>query len=494
MPISKHRFYYRSTVAFLPYTVRVDACPGEIFMIKRLQIRLTGFCAIVSALILTAMSLLCLHISGKNMEQNEYHTFENSVYSIVSYLESQSVISHEWVLRMESSHDLALWLYDNGTPLLINSLPSGSQEKKPAHDTALADQVIAEAQKKKGINILSSNSSHTLTQHTEFIFAAKNERYYASAVLIPGKKASLGAVILHPLASLTAQTHRQRRDFLAAALLALAALTVFFWFFTGAMLRPVEESRKKQARFVAAASHELRTPLAVILSSASCLLEILNEEKSPACAEPSNTDGAANTREASLRRFLDAIFSESRRMNHLVQDMLQLAGMDARAPRLHLKPVPLDTLLLDVCEKYEPLAAKKGIRLTVSLPDAPLPDCLCDQERILQSLAVLMDNALSYTPAGGMVRLALTVANRHFTITVSDTGPGIPDKDKKAVFERFYRAESSRSDKAHYGLGLSIAQDIIKQHGGRLTVTDAPEGGAAFVLELPMNCNQKNIL
>ncbi|HCT92241.1 MAG TPA: hypothetical protein DF613_12815 [Lachnospiraceae bacterium] len=462
------------------------ACLGEISMIKRLQMRLTGFCAVVSALILTAMSLLCLHISGENMEQNEYHTFENSVYSIISYLESQSVISHEWVLRMESSHDLALWLYDNGKPLLINSLPSASHEKKPAHDTALADLVIAEAQKKKGLNILSLNTSYTLTQHTEFIFTAGNERYYASALLIPGKKASLGAVVLHPLTAQTAQIRRQRRDFLAAALLALAALTVFFWFFTGAMLRPVEESRKKQARFVAAASHELRTPLAVILSSAACLQEFLDEEKSPANAEPSDPDVSAIARGASPQRFLDAIFSESRRMNHLVQDMLQLAGMDVQTPRLHLQPTPLDTLLLDACEKYEPLAAKKDIRLTVSLPDDALPDCLCDRERILQSLAVLIDNALSYTPAGGMVRLALAMGHRHFTITVSDTGPGIPDKDKEAVFERFYRAESSRSDKAHYGLGLPIARDIVRQHGGRLAAADAPEGGAVFVLELPL--------
>lgn len=451
-------------------------------MIKRLQMRLTGFCAVVSALILTAMSLLCLHISEKNMEQNEYHSFENTVYSIISYLEGQSVISHEWVLRMESSHGLALWLYDNGHPLLINSLPSGSHEKKPQHDTSLASLVIEEAQKRKGINVLSPEIPYTLTQHTEFTFTNGNSRYYAAALLVPRQRASLGAVILHPLDAQTAQIRRQRIAFSLAALLALAALTAFFWFFTGIILHPVEESRKKQARFVAAASHELRTPLAVILSSASCLEELLCEKNT---SDQKTAVTPSGPTAVSPRRFLDAILSESRRMNHLVQDMLQLANMDARAPRLNLRPTPLDTLLLDTCEKYEPLAAEKGIRLTVSLPDGALPDCICDRERILQSLAVLIDNALSYTSAGGTVGLSLTMAHHHFRITVSDTGPGIPDKDKEAVFERFYRAESSRSDKAHYGLGLPIARDIVKQHDGRLTVADAPEGGAAFILELP---------
>lgn len=444
-------------------------------MIKRLQMRLTGFCIAVSALILTAMSLLCLYISEKNMEQNEYHTFSNTVYTLISYLESQSVISHEWTLHMESSHDLALWFYSNGTPLLINSLPSTSHQKGPAHDTVLADRVISMAKEKKGINILSANTSYTLTQHTEFILTEGYDRYYAAALLIPRKNACLGVAILHPLIAQTRQIHRQRLGFLTAALLALAALTVFFWFFTGAMLRPVEESHKKQARFVAAASHELRTPLAVILSSASCLQQTLDRKKM-----------SPESQNVPPERFLDAILSEGRRMNHLVRDMLQLANMDAQAPRLNLQHMPLDTLLLDVYEKYDPLATEKGLRLRVSLPDDALPDALCDQERIQQSLAVLVDNAISYTPAGGLVSLNLALSHRYFTITVADTGPGIPDKDKEAVFERFYRAEASRSDKAHYGLGLSIARDIVRQHGGRLTAADAPEGGAAFILELPV--------
>lgn len=457
-------------------------------MIKGLQIKLTGFCVVISAMILTAMSLLCLHISEKNMDQNEYHTFENTVYAVISYLEGQSVISHEWVLRMESGHDLTLWLYDNGKPLLINSLASASHGKKTEQNASLAERVIAEAQKKNGVNVLSSDTSYTLTQHTTFIFSDGNNRYYAAALLVPGQKSGLGAVILHPLTAQTAQIHRQRRDFFLAALLALTALAAFFWFFTGIILRPVEESRKKQARFVAAASHELRTPLAVILSSASCLQELLDAGNLPVSDRgmPEAQENPASLRNASPQRFLNAILSESRRMNHLVRDMLQLAHMDAQAPGLRLQPTPLDTLFLDICEKYEPLAAEKGVRLTVSLPDDALPDCPCDRERILQSLAVLIDNAFSYTPAGGTVSLTLVMTRRHFRLTVSDTGPGIADKDKEAVFERFYRAETSRSDKAHYGLGLPIARDIVKQHGGRLTAADAPEGGAAFILELPV--------
>ena len=335
-------------------------------MIKQLQMRLTGLGVIVSAMILAAMSLLCLHISEKNMEQNEYHAFENTIYTIISYLEDQSVISHEWALRMESSHSLALWFYDNGRPLLINSLPS-SHKKRPEEDTALADRIISEAAAKKGIQILSSNTSYTLPQHATFSFTDQNSRYYAAALLIPRENACLGVAVLHPLTAHSAQIHRQRREFLAAALLALAALTAFFWFFTGIMLRPVEESQKKQARFVAAASHELRAPLAVILSSASCLQQMLGEKASSRDYADAPASPAAPSEKAPFHpeRFLHAILSESRRMNRLVRDMLQLANMDARPLRLNPENTPV--------KNTSPWRLKKGSAWLYLCRKTPFP-------------------------------------------------------------------------------------------------------------------------
>ena len=100
-------------------------------------------------------------------------------------------------------------------------------------------------------------------------------------------------------------------------------------------------------------------------------------------------------------------------------------------------------------------------------------------------LAILIDNAFSYTPPGGSIRLTLDVSDTRFRLSVCDNGPGIPDAQKAQIFERFYRADTSRKSKSHFGLGLSIASEIAALHHGRLYAKDTPGGGATFTLELP---------
>ena len=97
---------------------------------------------------------------------------------------------------------------------------------------------------------------------------------------------------------------------------------------------------------------------------------------------------------------------------------------------------------------------------------------------------MLLDNALSYTPEGGRVELLLEKAGERVKLTVRDSGPGVPDSEKQRIFERFYRADSARRDREHFGLGLCVAQEIVELHKGKLWVEDAPGGGAAFCMLL----------
>ena len=123
--------------------------------------------------------------------------------------------------------------------------------------------------------------------------------------------------------------------------------------------------------------------------------------------------------------------------------------------------------------------------LSVSLPENALPPCTADGERIVQLLSILLHNAISYTPEGGCIELSLTHKKNRFYLSVSDTGPGIPAEDRKKIFERFYRAEKSRSAKGHFGLGLSIASEIVKLHHGSITVGERVGGGSVFTVALP---------
>lgn len=114
------------------------------------------------------------------------------------------------------------------------------------------------------------------------------------------------------------------------------------------------------------------------------------------------------------------------------------------------------------------------------------PKLVCDKERISQTLSILIDNALSYSPAGTVIQLGARVEKKGIVFSVIDHGPGIPDSEKEKVFDRFYCGDPSRTDKNHYGLGLSIAQEIVKAHQGTIRLVDTLGGGATFEMEIPL--------
>lgn len=271
-------------------------------------------------------------------------------------------------------------------------------------------------------------------------------------------------VILYHRAQLTQQIQQLYLLFLLINLLAFLFLFLFAWIFSGRMLRPLEDNQKKQTQFIASASHELRSPLAVILSSADALK----------IADTADRPG-----------FHDAISSEGLRMSRLIDDMLSLANADSQTWSMHFAPVALDTLLLDVYEKYLPLFRKQQLLFHIDLPETAFSPILCDQQRIHQVMSILLANAISYTPKNGTVTLGIRRENSHIRLWVSDTGPGISDEQKEQVFQRFFRADPARKEKKYFGLGLCIAKEIIKLHHGKIWVEDNPKGGTVFCLLLP---------
>lgn len=287
----------------------------------------------------------------------------------------------------------------------------------------------------------------------------------ASFASVPHKYGAFCAAILYSRARLLSQITHLRIFIAAVDAAALILLFAAAWFYTGRMLFPLEENRNRQTQFVASASHELRSPLAVLLSSADAL-------------------AVADTKDK--ESFHDIIRSEGQRMSQLIDDMLALASADNQSWPMHFEVTSLDELIPQLYEKYHSLARAKGLRLDISLPPLEeVPAALCDQRRISQVLGILLDNALSYTPPGGRVTLGLRPDGCGWRLWVADTGPGIPDEWKARVFERFFRADQAREDRKHFGLGLSIAKEIISLHSGRIWVEDAPGGGAVFCVFLP---------
>lgn len=149
-----------------------------------------------------------------------------------------------------------------------------------------------------------------------------------------------------------------------------------------------------------------------------------------------------------------------------------------------LAQINTDTFLVELYERFVPVARDHGHSLTLHLPDNPLPALHADAQRLEQLFAVLLNNAFEYSPAGTPVEiLAELPPSGGLHIAVVDHGPGVPDAEKHRIFDRFARGDRSRTDKTHFGLGLAVASQIASLHGAILRVRDTPGGGATFVVE-----------
>jgi two-component system, OmpR family, sensor kinase len=227
--------------------------------------------------------------------------------------------------------------------------------------------------------------------------------------------------------------------------------------------RAASEARLR--RFAADASHELRTPLAAIRGYA----ELARRHPGPVPAD--------------IAHALGRVESESARMSVLVDELLLLAQLDAGRP-LAKEPVDLTRLAIDATSDAR--AASQDHRWVLELPDEPVL-VEGDGYRLHQVLANLMSNAAKHTPEGTVVTVAVSTAEQPATVTVSvtDSGPGIPDDLQPALFERFVRGDSARSNAGtSTGLGLAIVQAVTTAHGGSVSVTSRP-GHTSFVIILP---------
>ncbi len=222
-------------------------------------------------------------------------------------------------------------------------------------------------------------------------------------------------------------------------------------------------SEDRMRRFITDASHELRTPLTTIRGFAELYRQ-----------------GAAGDVEMLMSR----IEAESRRMGVLVEDLLLLAQLDAQRP-LERSRVDLLALASDAVHDARSIAPDRPITLEV-LDGPGTPEVTGDEARLRQVLGNLVANALRHTPDGAAVTVRVGTVGQDAVLEVQDTGPGMEESDAQRVFERFYRADTSRTRATGgTGLGLSIVDSLVRAHGGRVSLTTAPGQGCRFRVSMP---------
>ena len=255
-----------------------------------------------------------------------------------------------------------------------------------------------------------------------------------------------------------------------------------------------------QRAFVADAAHELRSPLTALKLQAQVLRRLINEPADGAMAAPDSL--ATHDHDHDRQAALDALVAGVDRASRLVEQLLTLARSEPGAPATPLQPVALAGLLRQVLTDALPLATQRGSRLALHADDDAL-SVPGDAGALAVLVRNLVDNALRYTPAGGLVQLTLVTANADAhagpLLWVDDNGPGIPVADRARVFERFVRGAAANpansavladsadgqaaDDRSGSGLGLAIVRSIAQRHGASVALADSPLGGLRVALQ-----------
>ena len=231
------------------------------------------------------------------------------------------------------------------------------------------------------------------------------------------------------------------------------------------MLGRIESAFRRITEFTADASHELRTPVALIRTTAELALR------------------KQRTTEE-YREALEDVHAESVRTTDLIENLLTLARADAGKAALDRRELDLVQVVREASVQGEKLAGARNLRFRTEVPDSPVP-VIGDPSALRRLLLIVIDNAVKYTPEGE-VTVRLLSANGNPQVQVSDTGIGIPQGDLARVFERFYRADKSRSrDSGGAGLGLSIAKWIADIHQGTIEARSEQDRGSTFIVTLP---------
>ena len=235
-------------------------------------------------------------------------------------------------------------------------------------------------------------------------------------------------------------------------------------------ISPQKEIQRRNAEFVSAVSHEMKTPLAGIKAYVELLADCDAEDD--------------KTRE----EFLEVIDSQADRLQRLVDNLLNLARIEAGVVNVNKRSRPLNELLEEAQRVVQPAADRKNIQLAADLSPMYL-GVLADRDMLLQAAINLLSNAVKYTPDGGRVTLRSRLVDAEVRFEVEDTGVGLSLEDSRKVFEKFYRVQKNKDMATGTGLGLPLAKHIVEDvHGGKLTVESILGQGSTFIVMLPAAC------
>ena len=445
---------------------------------KKFVILYTLSTGLILSVILAAAFLFFL----SSQDSRRKSIFQDQLFTLMSRLQTDSVFSDSYLAQLEQKHQLAIYIEENDSPFFF----PGSYVTRTKREKLFerAEDLAA----KEGIFPHSHPISSNLLQSSLLeIRGDARDIYLGNVLVIQTAGGYKKLILLQDISGNRALVMRTLLFYILIGCIGILLLFLTGRWFVRRSLKPLEETYQKQQDFVAAASHELRSPLAVIRSTADAVADAPEEQE----------------------QLLEVIRKECQRGSSLVKNLLLLAAADQKKWAVRKEYFEIDEMLLNLMEVYEPLCVSRNGKLLLELPEEPIPKVLADPELCRQIFTILLDNAVAYglgtepgkdCKAGQMIgtlserddhcaqgsentgRIVLRAEyKRPFVMVyVIDHGPGIPDEEKKLIFDRFYRQDKSRNQKEHFGLGLAIAVRLAEIQGIGLDVEDTKGGGSTF--------------
>ena len=433
-------------------------------MLKPLSKKLNAFFITTIMLIITSiMMILCKNYI--RMEQsNEIIFFQKMVTQMIYQLEDSSP-DFESIADFyhEYRHSIFCYIQDTSGKMIYQT----DSDFPTDADTLLERFRIQTG--KEDIFIITNDKKPTTNQSGIFEFhGTRNDEYLGIlATIVMPNNTAYHLSLIYRQQSLFDILTKQAFLYVSLWFLSLIAVSIMSHFLIKKALEPTEVMLKSQKDFIASASHELKSPLAVILANAEKLEQLQIDH-------------------TEFRKSVNILDNECMRMSKLVKDMLLLASSDAKSWTLCKNIIDIDTLLISLYEAYEPICISKKIRLRLEISESSYPKFCADGERLFQILSIFMDNAIHHSINNEQIEIKTAVTAKHITFFVTDHGKGIPEDVKPYIFNRFYCADESRTDKSNFGLGLSIADELAKMMNGKVGCKDTDGGGATFFVTLPL--------
>lgn len=430
-------------------------------MVKQLRKRLLAIYMLTSSFLLTIIIFIIFMVSQNQYKNNAIKHFEDKFRSITTQISESNSLSHDWLAKTELENNLII-------SISSNSVEIGRKESwQPSTDRSSLLQKLRYLASGNGVSSMESLRllNHSSISPVYSLYGNDKDHYYGCVLQ---KTMSNKTLTIYMLQLLSDEKKQLQSLVFLCIIINLAGITVFYFIsrlIVSKTLLPLQAGLRRQNEFIAAASHELRSPLTVISAGINALK-----------LDHTKTD-----------EFIPRIDREGKRMARLIDDLLILASTDAKTWQLHTEITFMDSFFINAYETLSQFCHTKKQTLQLDLPDCELPSLSCDRQRLEQILIILVDNASSYSPEETEISLQVTSGKRFLTMKVIDHGCGIPDLDKSRIFDRFFRSDQSRSDKKHFGLGLSIASELIHLHGGKISVQNTDGGGSTFTVEIPLS-------